>query len=63
VDSSEADRFIEQLMQEAQTDPKLRALTYGSTPPTAGPGKPIVPESYPLVTRPYRTQQGPILDL
>ena len=30
-DSNEADHFIEQLMKEAETDPKLRELTYGSS--------------------------------
>ena len=30
INSNEADHFIEQLMQEAETDPKLRELTYGS---------------------------------
>ena len=29
INSNEADTFIEQLMQEAETDPKLRELTYG----------------------------------
>jgi hypothetical protein len=29
INSNEADQFIEQLMQEAETDPKLRELTYG----------------------------------
>ena len=31
VDSNEADHFIEQLMKEAETDPKLRELTYGQS--------------------------------
>lgn len=65
IDSSEADRFIEQLMHEAQTDPKLRALTYGSdnNPSSAGTGKPHpnLTESYPLISRPYRTQQDLII--
>ena len=70
IDSSEADRFIEQLMQEAQTDPKLRALTYGSgsdhpaagSAPSAAPSsKPALNESYPMVARPYRTQQDMII--
>ena len=30
INSNEADHFIEQLMMEAETDPKLRELTYGS---------------------------------
>ena len=65
IDSSEADRFIEQLMHEAQTDPKLRALTYGSdnNPSSAGAAKPHpnLTESYPLISRPYRTQQDLII--
>ncbi len=65
IDSSEADRFIEQLMHEAQTDPKLRALTYGSENTAAGSAagkqKPNLTESYPMVARPYRTQQDMII--
>ncbi len=30
INSTEADHFIEQLMKEAETDPKLRELTYGN---------------------------------
>ena len=30
-ESNEADHFIEQLMKEAETDPKLRELTYGQS--------------------------------
>lgn len=53
-------------MQEAQTDPKLRALTYGADHPDSGSSagtrsKPSLTESYPLVARPYRTQQDMII--
>ena len=88
VESIEADQFIEQLMREAETDPKLRELTYGkngsnsaasepgrSMPPSGGsknyaaPKPPPVPTSdspllggsYPMVERPYRTQQDMII--
>ena len=76
-DSNEADQFIEQLMREAETDPKLRELTYGSSkvpkdepkkPPIGGmpvlptsSQKPPLNESYPMVQRPYRTQQDMII--
>lgn len=49
-----ADHFIEQLMQEAETDPKLRELTYGPT-------KPSLNETYPMVQRPYRTAQDLVI--
>jgi hypothetical protein len=53
VDSSEADKFIEQLMHEAQTDPKLRALAYGGIEPSShmerGNNQPNLNESYPMV--------------
>ena len=88
VESIEADQFIEQLMREAETDPKLRELTYGksgakaepeeplrSMPPSGGPKiyssakpppsnnteSPVLGESYPMVQRPYRTQQDMII--
>ena len=89
VESIEADQFIEQLMREAETDPKLRELTYGksggnsnvseplkSMPPPSGPPRiyaapkppppptsdsPLLGESYPMVQRPYRTQQDMII--
>jgi hypothetical protein len=52
-------------MHEAQTDPKLRALTYGSENTAAGSAagkqKPNLTESYPMVARPYRTQQDMII--
>ena len=43
-DSNEADKYIEQLMREAETDPKLRELTYG-TPPAAEAKPPKRPPS------------------
>ena len=88
MESMEADQFIEQLMREAETDPKLRELTYGkggassdftqplrSMPPAGGSkkysppkppppptvGSPMLGESYPMVQRPYRTQQDMII--
>ena len=89
VDSIEADQFIEQLMREAETDPKLRELTYGKSnvkpdnseplksipattsvktyptpkPPAPPPptGSPMLNESYPMIQRPYRTQQDMII--
>ena len=41
-DSSEADQYIEQLMREAETDPKLRELTYGK-PASMEPAPPPIP--------------------
>ena len=54
INSNEADHFIEQLMKEAETDPKLRELTYGSSP---NQQQPNLNETYPMVIRPYRTAQ------
>ena len=52
INSNEADVFIEQLLKEAETDPKLRELTYGKKPN----------ENYPKqVTRPYRTAQDLVI--
>lgn len=89
IESLEADQFIEQLMREAETDPKLRELTYGAdrrpppqlpTPPLFAPEskvggstgafklqqqrglqRPPLNESFPLVKRPFRTQQDLII--
>ncbi len=67
IDSNEADRFIEQLMKEAETDPKLRELTYGNKQQTQQPQQkeqhapPMLNESYPMVQRPYRTAQDLII--
>ena len=52
INSNEADHFIEQLMREAETDPKLRELTYGSNQ-----RQPNLNETFPLINRPYRTAQ------
>ena len=41
--SNEADHFIEQLMKEAETDPKLRELTYGSSAASGGSNPPARP--------------------
>ena len=70
INSNEADHFIEQLMQEAETDPRLRELTYGSSPNSAQPSiatfeskyarptaTPSLNETYPMINRPYRTAQ------
>ena len=66
INSNEADHFIEQLMQEAETDPKLRELTYGSSPNSSTKPAlasrtttttPSLNETYPMINRPYRTAQ------
>ena len=67
IDSNEADQFIEQLMKEAETDPKLRELTYGhkaqqqQQQPSPQPPPAPLNESYPMVQRPYRTAQDLII--
>ena len=52
--SNEADHFIEQLMKEAETDPKLRELTYGSSAASGGSNPPARPPA-PRGQRPPRT--------
>ena len=47
VESIEADQFIEQLMREAETDPKLRELTYGKSGSTSEAGRSMPPSGVP----------------
>ena len=61
--SSDADRLIEELMAEAERDPGLRELSGLNG---RGRGRPTTPEAlspqkYPMVKRPYRTQQDMII--
>merc|ERR1719367_1096347 len=63
ADTSDADRLIEELMAEAERDPGLRQL---SGLDRGGRGRPTTPEAlspqkYPMVKRPYRTQQDMII--
>lgn len=57
-DTIDADKLIEELMREAETDPGLRELSGLSRPPQAPP---LINEKYPMVKRPYRTAQDMII--
>ena len=62
--ASDADRLIEELMAEAERDPGLRELSglnnnRGRMGPTAEAASPQ--QKYPMVKRPYRTQQDMII--
>ena len=56
-DTVDADLLIEELMKEAETDPKLREMSGLNKPPQV----PMVNEKYTMVKRPYRTQQDIII--
>ena len=54
INSNEADHFIEQLMMEAETDPKLRELTYGSPKNQQFQQQQAnLNETYPMINRYY----------
>ena len=64
ADTSDADRLIEELMAEAERDPGLRQLS--GLDKSGQRGRPTTPEAlspqkYPMVKRPYRTQQDMII--
>ena len=62
-ESIEADQFIEQLMREAETDPKLRELTYGNTGSNSQPARPMPPTNYVAPKPPpVPTSDSPQLD-